>query len=575
MPLDDDEDDGLGIKSELEWKYGRKTPPSRTAESFWKAIRKFPPYMEVETVRPLPPKATTGVKTPVKWDEKKFGKTAQRYWQRTLTDVAFKMVDGAPVCVNCAEGEFDCRCDPNPFVERAMKADALLRKYGMTRNGHSIFAASGADGWMACYAFALVNAALPDKTSEYAAYGTIAHKIASNFLEWVFEQPDPRAANWIGEFEEQWVPELLGTEETADGFTFTCDKIMLHAVVGHVTKCMEDSIGADEIIIERRVDYSRYMPIPRQGGTLDFAALRSGHCTVDDAKFGEGVKVFAKGNKQILSYCVAVIEGWDWLYDFKTFTIRVNQPRLDHYDVWECTREDVLAHAEKMREWSHLGWKEGNARTPGAKQCRWCADKLCAARSAVLADTMASGFMDEPPAYEEKALEDHDRDLKIEMAAGEAPAPVDVRALSTEALAWRKKMRPVVDKFYEALEEELLRRSVGNKVPFFKRVAGRGSNEWIDEELAAVTLGYHGVPPDAIHETKIISVKKGRDQLHARGLKPKQIDKLLYGGDDPVARYVPGKPVLADEDDTRVELSGIVASGFDGDDDGLGEEGAM
>lgn len=580
LSTDDDEDDGL--KARLDWKHDRtpvssplkamvarvlaervSTPTSRISAAYG--------HEDIRAYRVENTKVTTGVREPPKWDQKKFGKASQRAWEKTLAGVTFKIVGGETVCAACSEGEFDCRCDPNPFVERAMKADPLLRKWGMTRNGHSIFAASGADGWMGCDAWALVNAALPDKTSEYAAYGTLAHTIASDFLSdyfnWLAEDGHP---NW----EVDWTNTeniLRGREQTVDGFTFEIDQVMLTAARGHVEKCIEDSVGADEVVIERKVDYSRYMPIPKQGGTLDFAALRSKHCTIDDAKFGEGVKVFAKGNKQVLSYCVAVMEEYDWLYDFQTFTIRINQPRLDHFDTWECTRLDVLTHAEAMRVKAKHNWRENAPRTPGPKQCRWCADKLCPARSAMLSDTMAAGFDSEPGPYTDDALAKHDVDLKVGMAFGTLPVPVEARSLSTEALAWRKKMRPVVDKFYEELEVELLRRSVGNKVPFFKRVAGRGANEWVNEDAAAKVLRGQGVPLEKVFKTEIISVKRGREQLQATGLKPKEIQELLYDGKHPVARYVPGKPVLADEDDDRIELSGVIASGFESDDedDGL------
>lgn len=502
----------------------------------------------------------------------KLDENTREKWEGVLAYLTFKTTrDGELICVACDEGQYDCQCDPNPWVLRAMRSDPLVKEFGLSRNGHPHFSGSGAPGFLHCDAYVLVNAALPDVTSEYAAYGTICHKIASDYLEQVarrirrpeYFDDDP---DWIG-----YAQTFEGQSETSDGFTFETDAVMLAAVKTYVDVCLRDVAPGDEILVEKKVDYSRYLPIPKQGGTLDFALLRRGHCLIRDAKFGEGVKVFAKGNEQLLTYAGGVIEEYDWLYDFQEFDFIISQPRMDHEDHWTSTRDEVLSHMEKVRAAGIRSWKRDASRTPGPKQCRWCADKLCPAKSKLIGDMMAGGF-DTEDGYTVETLAEHKKEMD-DIAAGKTfPAlPTLPIELSTAALALRKKMRPVVDGYFAAIEEELLLRArKGQNIPFFDHVEGRASNAWLEEEEAAQTLKDMGIPEDKVYTRKIISVKTARDELRGLGFKPKLIKELLFDGredEPPIAQRLPGKTVLAPIEEGRVKYADEIASGFDADDD--------
>jgi hypothetical protein len=83
-----------------------------------------------------------------------------------------------------------------------------------------------------------------------------------------------------------------------------------------------------------------------------------GHLVIRDYKYGMGVRVDALDNPQLYLYAYAAFREWDWLYGFDAISIGVLQPRLEHFDVIELTRAELLAFAER-------GARDGEGRMGG------------------------------------------------------------------------------------------------------------------------------------------------------------------------------------------------------------------
>lgn len=171
-------------------------------------------------------------------------------------------------------------------------------------------------------------------SSAYADEGTAAHILASRAL--TYSRP---AAFFAG-------------EQIQVGQTVY---IVDNDMAGHVQMYLDEvnaRIGKGTLMIEQRVGFSEAIGVDDQFGTSD-AIILSEDCKtaeIGDLKYGQGVKVIAKENEQLMTYAVAVLETFDTIMgDVEKVELFVVQPRLDHIDSWTCTVEQLREHARKMR----------------------------------------------------------------------------------------------------------------------------------------------------------------------------------------------------------------------------------
>lgn len=432
-------------------------------------------------------------------------------------------------------------------------ADSLLTKYGTRRNGHAIFSPSGSYGWLNCPGYLLANAVAEDSAGYDAAYGTVAHEVAQQWLTFG-EKPEPGRI----------------AKATAGGRTFeiAVDEEMIGHVERYVEWC-EEVTSEGDVYVERWVDTSRWMPIPEQGGTADFFVCKMGKLIITDLKMGIGVPVHVENNPQAMIYALGVFDEWDFIYHFEEIVIRICQPRLDYFGVWTCTRDQLLSFGEYVRYRALLAWQENAPRIPGKKQCRFCAVQThCPAVSMHLDSLADETFEFEettegPASYDPNDTEQH---IKAVVRAGE-PALPEPKALPTWFLAYRLAFRKLYDAWFHAIYEELNERAQrGEKIPGFKEAEGRKSYEWKDEEEARKLLLAAGLDEeDAVH-SEVISVSLARKslKLHLK-MKGKEIEKLL----EPVIDVRPGKRALVPVDDPRADFEDYIDGVFAQEDEDL------
>ncbi len=425
----------------------------------------------------------------------------------------------------------------------------LLAKYGTHRNGHSIFAPSAASMWLHCSGSLLANAVAVDDAGEDAAYGTVAHEMAQR---WLTEGRQPTDM-------------LNRTFEVVNGartFHITADVQMAAFVEQYVDWCRE--LPGDHYY-ERRVDLSDYTPIPGQGGTADAAACEPGLLTITDLKMGLGVKVFVENNDQARMYALGFFAEWDFIYSFKRIVIRICQPRLDYFGVWEISRDELIAFGEFVKERAGLAWKENAPRTPSPKSCRFCKAKLtCPAISMQLDDLIDEAF-DVPVDYEAQPMISHE----YETLAGGVPIPevTSTIALSTDMLVFRLRYRKLFESWFKAIYDELMRRAQdGERVRGFKLTNGRRAFSWSDEEAATELLESHGLDETDFAPRKLVSVAEVKKLLRAIKMKPKEIDAILS---DVVHIGYSAPSLVASADDEREDIQDAVDDLFTVDDDDL------
>lgn len=243
---------------------------------------------------------------------------------------------------------------------------------------HSILGASAAERWMNCPPSARLTAGMVDEETTFAAEGTAAHALC----EWkVRKALKMRAGRRPAS--DYWTDEM---EECADDYRdYICD------LVGQAKQICKDPIT----MIEQHLDFSCW--VPDGFGTGDFLLVADGELNICDFKYGRGVPVYADHNPQMMLYGLGALNLFDCLYDIKTVTMTIFQPRLSNISVWSLTAEDLYKWAEEeLKPKAVMADKGEGEYTPGS-WCRFCkARNQCRARAESFLELARMEF--QPPA---------------------------------------------------------------------------------------------------------------------------------------------------------------------------------
>lgn len=211
---------------------------------------------------------------------------------------------------------------------------------------HARLSASTASRWMACPGSVKLSEGLPESTSVYADLGTMAHSVAAYCLR-------------------KGLNADVILEEYADALQMYLDF------------CRGEMRGPlDRVAIEfKTTDVLKWLD-PDTGGTADFVRWRptDAELLVVDLKFGTGVTVPVKGNKQLLTYDV----GGILKFDARPRTVRnvICQPR--HEDPAQRLTQDVFPAVDLLdfiadaRTAAKATRAPAAPIVPGEDQCRWC-----------------------------------------------------------------------------------------------------------------------------------------------------------------------------------------------------------
>lgn len=367
---------------------------------------------------------------------------------------------------------------------------------------HAILSASGASRWMACTPSARLEQQFENKTSEYAAEGTLAHELGELKLKKVLEGLSSRSFN----------SKLKKIQENK---LYTAD--MPDYVDVYVDTCLERYSEAraktpDALFkIEQRLDFSEW--VPEGFGTGDFVIIADGTMEVCDLKYGKGVPVSADNNKQMMLYALGAISEFSFLYDIEKVRMTIIQPRLDNISTFEVTVEDILKWAEEfVKPKAELAIK-GEGEFFAGDHCRFCRAKaVCRARAEKNLELTKYDFQ-EPPTMDNNDI-------------------AYVLSKVDELVNWASDVKEY------ALESALK----GEEFDGFKIVEGRSNRKWSSEEDVANTLIAEGFQESMIYTRKLDGISK----IEA-AIGKKEVKRLLG---DYIVKPV-GKPTLVPITDKR------------------------
>lgn len=408
-------------------------------------------------------------------------------------------------------------------------------------SAHSLFAPSSAPAIADCRAYLRENAGKPDDSNYYSVEGTVAHAVADKcFVN------NCNAATYAGEIHEHVINGIV-TE-------IPVDDDMVEHVQSYLDWCRE--VPGDSYP-ERKVEHTKWCPPPElikafcerhglkfeaaQKGTCDYAVCEPGVLTITDFKYGQGVQVWAKENDQAILYALGFWLEFNWAYDFKKIVIRICQPRLDHFDVWETTAEELLRYGTKIKHVFIEALAEDAPYNPTEKACKFCTvRKSCKALREKINSAHALAF-------------DYDTQ--------EFTPPVDELDLAEMVEAWHT--HKLYDIRFTAIEQHLAKVVLsGQHVPGMKLVEGRSNRRWSNPTKGIEVMQQAGIVTKDMYVRRLIGPAK------AEKLLPKARRELIY---DAVVKPA-GQPTLVSENDPRPVYGSKFVNAFDIEDDDLDGE---
>lgn len=365
---------------------------------------------------------------------------------------------------------------------------------------HALLGASGAARWLACTPSARLEETLPEKTSEYAEEGRLAHEIAELKLRKAFVEPMGVRAfnNRLKKFKahELYQEEMLKHTDT---------------YLEYVQELVHGFDSPPYIAVEKRVDYSEY--VPEGFGTADCIIIGGSTMYVIDFKYGKGVSVSAENNPQMMLYALGAYEAYNFLYPIETVKMAIVQPRLNDISEFEISINDLLYWATNtVMGAAEKAWTGKGEFVPG-EHCRFCrAKSLCRARS--------------------------EFNLELEKYEGMKPP-----LISNDEVGKILAVAQDLAKWVKDLEEYALAECLaGNEIPGWKAVEGRSIRQFTDQEQAFNVLVQHGIEEAMLYERKPITLS-ATEKLVGK----KKFNELLASFVD----KPPGKPALVPESDKR------------------------
>lgn len=382
---------------------------------------------------------------------------------------------------------------------------------------HALLSPSSAHRWLNCPLAPRLEATLPEKPSEYAHEGTVAHSVCEIAAKKKFKKAKAAEYNRVIKrlkTDEVWDDEMLHTAET---------------YVEHLTERAMEFANEPYIAFEVKVDISDY--VPEAFGCCDCVMFGGDTLIITDYKHGKGVPVSPEENPQLMLYALGALKLYQPLFGdaLKNVTVYIDQPRINAYGGWTCSVDELLAWGESIKpkaQMAFMGFGEYHA----GEWCRFCrANGMCKAQ----ANQHISAF----------------DDFK-DCVAGH-----NVAILSPEEVGIVLSQGEDLVTWYEAVKKRALEVMLnGESIPGYKVVEGRSSRCWTDQDAALDKLQESGVDRALIYD----SVPKTLAQLE-KMLGTAKFKEL-------VGEFVTkpqGKPTIAPESDSRQPFSSA-ASDFAG-----------
>lgn len=227
---------------------------------------------------------------------------------------------------------------------------------------HAILSASSSARWIACPPSALLEREFPSTTSSAAEEGTAAHAMAEHKL------------NIQLQLESQYQPSIYDNEEM-EGYTDDYVAFVLEQVEKAKENCTDPLV-----LLEERLDFSKF--VPDGFGTGDCVIIADDNLQIIDLKYGLGVLVDSENNPQMMLYALGALSTYGNLYDIKTVSMTIFQPRRENISTWTLPIEELYQWADEVVIPTAKLAIQGKGECQPGSHCTFCKAKVqCRARA--------------------------------------------------------------------------------------------------------------------------------------------------------------------------------------------------
>lgn len=363
---------------------------------------------------------------------------------------------------------------------------------------HSLLSASASHRWLNCPPSARLCEKYEDKPSEYAQEGTDCHELCAYKVEKALGHRVRNPTETLTYYNSEM-------EDCAEGY---CSFVMEQ--VAEAKKSCADPL----VLVEQRLDYSRYVGIEGSFGTGDCVIVSDGLLHIIDYKHGLGVLVSAEKNSQLSCYALGALDLFDGIYDITEVSLTIYQPRRENISTYTMSKDELLTWADTVLSPTAKLAYDGKGDFKAGDHCQFCKAKAnCRKRAEYNLELARYDF--EMPA----ALEDD------EVAS--------ILTKVDELVSWASDLKEY------ALQKALS----GTKFTGFKVVEGRSNRKYTDEDAVARTVETAGFDP---YEKKLLGIT-----AMSQALGKKKFEELLGG----LVYKPPGKPALVPESDKRPAMN--------------------
>lgn len=371
-------------------------------------------------------------------------------------------------------------------------------------SNHAILSPSGASRWLTCTPSARMEELFEDKSSEFAAEGSLAHALCELGLRAQYGLIDNDEAR---ELDLDLKSSPLYSPDMSD---YVSDYI--EYVINEFEECKKTTKDA-LLFIEKKLDLTRY--VPEGFGTGDAIIISNGTMRIIDLKYGKGVKVSAVENKQMMLYTLGALDEFDFIYDIRKVIMTVYQPRMYNISDYEMDSQDLYDWANTvLKPKATLAFNGHGDFVPG-DHCRFC--KAKATCKALAEENLAIASYD--------------------FLQAELLSDSDISDILRRADLFKNWINSVEEyAFKQALN--------GRKWDGYKLVEGRSVRTLTNQPEAVNRLVSKGFPEEVLYEKKFLSITE-LEKVVTKKAFSEILGDLIYKPE--------GKPTLVPDTDKRPE----------------------